>query len=649
MASPIINTRQPHHPPKSSIHTALHSKARRQAAQAPETVQSIRESMIRRVNVIKEGDSVMLRLPSDVIKSVLVTASGVTSLGKYGSFPTSELIGKHYDIAYEIVSPTMSTNLDVVEAAILLDEDTPMTEGPASDAKVQAGKKGKKGGKKEKVKAMAGNEAADATGNILIPRRPARMEELEETDATNELIDDISGQEAESNLLTAEEIHALRAEGVDGAEIIRRQEERHNRFKLKTEFSKEKWRKRKEKKYSMAVTPLAPTPNNLIDYYNLRTPATILSLRRDTMSQLLNLSNIRPGGRYLVVDDAGGLLIGSILERLGGHGRIYVLTDSDSPPGWPVLEAMNFERKVLDRCLGWLNWSLASEEYTAVDGVDAGDDEDDEVPVGETEAEKEKREKKLQAKARRKAKQVEDLERTRDELHCGGWDGRLTPYLGGSAPIVIYSQYQPILAQTLNGMRSRPEYLAPTLTESFMRRYQVLPGRTHPTMSTSGTGGFLLHATRVIPSAENNVNRTAARRLNRSNAKAKKAAAEQTTSTEATPEVTSEIGKRSRAEAESSTLPASAHPAKKARLDSTVHVQETHTSLSDASTRRGDHATDNVETSRKSTLMDVVDDDAGVGSRSWSEVVTDAMLVTSELGLEQAVDAVSGDDEVNIE
>lgn len=176
-------------------------------------------------------------------------------------------------------------------------------------------------------------------------------------------------------------------------------------------------------RYSMAVTPLAPTPNNLIDYYNLRTPATILSLRRDTMSQLLNLSNIRPGGRYLVIDDAGGLLIGSILERLGGHGRLFALTDSDSPPGWPVLEAMNFERKVLDRCLGWLNWSLASEEYTAVDGVDAGDDEEDEVPVGETEAEKEKREKKLQAKARRKGKQVADLERARDELHCGGWDG----------------------------------------------------------------------------------------------------------------------------------------------------------------------------------------------------------------------------------
>lgn len=74
---------------------------------------------------------------------------------------------------------------------------------------------------------------------------------------------------------------------------------------------------------------------------------------------------------------------------------------------------------------------------------------------------------------------------------------RLTPYLAGSAPIVVYSQFQSVLAQTLNGMRSRPEYLAPSLTESFMRRYQVLPGRTHPTMSTSGTGGYLLHTLRV--------------------------------------------------------------------------------------------------------------------------------------------------------
>lgn len=75
-ATPPINTRQPTHAPKSSMHTALHSKARRQAAQAPETLQSVRESMMRRINVIKEGDAVMLKLPSEAIKSVIVTSTG---------------------------------------------------------------------------------------------------------------------------------------------------------------------------------------------------------------------------------------------------------------------------------------------------------------------------------------------------------------------------------------------------------------------------------------------------------------------------------------------------------------------------------------------------------------------------------------------
>ena len=75
-AAPRAPASQPPNPPKSSIHAALHSKARRQAAQAPETLQSIRESMMKRVNVVKEGDAVMLRLPSEAIKSVVVTSTG---------------------------------------------------------------------------------------------------------------------------------------------------------------------------------------------------------------------------------------------------------------------------------------------------------------------------------------------------------------------------------------------------------------------------------------------------------------------------------------------------------------------------------------------------------------------------------------------
>jgi tRNA (adenine-N(1)-)-methyltransferase non-catalytic subunit len=48
--------------------------------------------------------------------------------------------------------------------------------------------------------------------------------------------------------MTQNEIAELRAQGASAEELIQRQMERHERFGLKTDFSKEKWRKRKEKK-----------------------------------------------------------------------------------------------------------------------------------------------------------------------------------------------------------------------------------------------------------------------------------------------------------------------------------------------------------------------------------------------------------------
>lgn len=43
----------------------------------------------------------------------------------------------------------------------------------------------------------------------------------------------------------------------------------------------------------------------------------------DTLSQLLNLGNVRPKGRYIVVDDASGVVVSAVLERMGGMSTIY--------------------------------------------------------------------------------------------------------------------------------------------------------------------------------------------------------------------------------------------------------------------------------------------------------------------------------------
>lgn len=69
---------------------------------------------------------------------------------------------------------------------------------------------------------------------------------IDDITETNEFIDD--SEAVRQELLTQDEIADLRAQGATVQDIMQAQLQRHERFKLKTEFSKEKWRKRKEKK-----------------------------------------------------------------------------------------------------------------------------------------------------------------------------------------------------------------------------------------------------------------------------------------------------------------------------------------------------------------------------------------------------------------
>lgn len=80
---------------------------------------------------------------------------------------------------------------------------------------------------------------------------------------------------------------------------------------------------------------------------------------------------------------------------------------------------------------------------------------------------------------------------------------KLYPYLAGSAPIVVQSPHGQVLADLQAKIRLIPGYLGPTVSEAWLRQYQVLPGRTHPMMNTSGSGGFLFNVTKVYddPSA----------------------------------------------------------------------------------------------------------------------------------------------------
>jgi len=151
-----------------------------------------------------------------------------------------------------------------------------------------------------------------------------------------------------------------------------------------------------------------------------------------------------------------------------------------------------------------LNWANTQEDYTPVMPPTA-------PPDGQFHSERQK-------SRLNKRKAVSDsLASTREELFAGEFDSlivvseydpfsivdKLYPYLAGSAPIIVQSPHGQVLADLQAKIRTMPGYLGPTVSEAWLRRYQILPGRTHPTMNTSGSGGFLFSVTKVYddPSA----------------------------------------------------------------------------------------------------------------------------------------------------
>lgn len=40
---------------------------------------------------------------------------------------------------------------------------------------------------------------------------------------------------------------------------------------------------------------------------------------------MMNLANVQPGGRYIVVDDASGMVVAAVLDRMGGRSSSWTI------------------------------------------------------------------------------------------------------------------------------------------------------------------------------------------------------------------------------------------------------------------------------------------------------------------------------------
>jgi len=75
----------------------------------------------------------------------------------------------------------------------------------------------------------------------------------------------------------------------------------------------------------------------------------------------------------------------------------------------------------------------------------------------------------------------------------------LLPHLETSCPFVVYSEFLEPLVHCFRALQDKQLAINLRLTDTWMRDYQVLPGRTHPNMNMSMNGGFLLTGVKLCP------------------------------------------------------------------------------------------------------------------------------------------------------
>lgn len=311
------------------------------------------------------------------------------------------------------------------------------------------------------------------------------------TASNEELYDD-----AENQTITQEDIAKMKAEGKSGDEIIRAVASASKTFDGKTEFSQEKWLKKKMQKYNTDVTTIRPTPSTLLNAIFEREPRRVLFLRDDTLAQLMSWANVGAGQRTLVVETTGGLVTGTAAYRQAGLGNI-ICAHTGPHPAHGLLDDLNLDqaakKSILNIPLGALpmvatiNPKAPSSIPSPCDGYKA---QNIALPHMLTTLEK----------------VSEVLEKGAESLIlCTHYCPKqllceLLPYLLPSSPFVVYSQFPEVLAAAQLHLVANRIAVNVQVMDTWYRPQQVLPNRTHPHMTMNATGGYLLVGTTLAVS-----------------------------------------------------------------------------------------------------------------------------------------------------
>ncbi|KAH9827301.1 tRNA (adenine(58)-N(1))-methyltransferase non-catalytic subunit trm6-like [Teratosphaeria destructans] len=522
--------------------------------------------------LIQPNTHIILRLPTGLQRCVEMKPNTIVEVGKLGSFPSNLLLGRPYWYTYELLEKREKeaySRLRIVKPDELNKE---IVDEEATPVESRVGTPGGNGVVEEQIK-------------------------------TNQMtIDDATRQQ-----LSQAEIEELK-KSAGGKEIIDKILANHAGLDEKTVFSRAKYMLRKRSKYLKRFTVLPIDIGNLIDYVLDKEPSRIMDMRLETLGLITAWSNAHVvdadqpdqdavgrrlgGGRLLVADETGGLVVAALAECLGilhkpgeqpipgkndmavdadgdislnaeqsieGNGSHHKATLERSHRDFPIpaptnsitlLHAAVQPNISLLKYFGYdantpdpdhpLHTHLKPLSYLQL--LEPTSDPTYKEPefVPETELAQWKSGKR--GTYWRKRRRWERCKSVVDETREGGFEALIIasnmdpisilphtiPLIRGGGHIVIYSPTVEPLVQIMDLFSkdrraayiqhaargtdvTTPELrqdfpvdprllLAPTLQTSRAREWQVLPGRTHPLMtSRGGSEGYVFTARRVVP------------------------------------------------------------------------------------------------------------------------------------------------------
>ena len=506
----------------------------------------------------------------------MLTFSRSISLGKYGTFPSNLIIERPFHVTYEIQDKREGetfSRLRVVPATEL-NADILAETNTNEDGEAEAEAEGDDDAAGVTVTENEGGDLTLIDGSGKVVARTNRQ-----------TIDDSARQ-----TLTTAEIEELKKKGASaGKDLIAKLMLSHTALDEKTAYSLAKYKLLKERKFLRRFTVL-PLDAATLGQWILddRDATKILEMRHEMMGLIGCWADVRfggspiegatapHGGRWLAVDETGGLLVALMAERMDllhrplapgdedasrkrqraddmadhyAQTNTITLVHSNTQPNLSLLKYFDYDANdaspvpphhPLHTHLLPISWL----QLISPDEDPSYSEKPDDVTADEFSTWKPNRRGNYHRKRRRWARTHQIVDSTRG----GGFSGlaiasgmdpvstlrQLLPLLAGGSPIAIYSPTiepleqlvdcfsiarraawvssppadvdgkSPAELESWSGSREYP--VNPTLVvgagvqTSRARRWQVLPGRTHPVMTgRGGAEGYLFTAWRAIP------------------------------------------------------------------------------------------------------------------------------------------------------